>query len=148
MSLQPIFPQFAAACDEFTGMKGFPRPFAALDWCMRCGQPDWAHQAGGADRMCQLGSMNPEDMSYALAYLAEYSPGAFDAILEAIGPIGSVPDSEADEEPFCVACGALLGIFMADGPYYRHYSDTADGDARRYSVDHPTIIGWRQRSAP
>ncbi len=41
--------------------------------------------------MCRLASMNPEDMSYALAYLAEYSPGAFDAILDAIGPTGRLP---------------------------------------------------------
>ena len=30
--------------------------------------------------MCQLASMNPDDMSYALAYLAEYSPGGSPAI--------------------------------------------------------------------
>ena len=129
-------------------MTGSPRPFAALDWCQRCGQPDWAHQSGGADRMCQLASMNPEDMSYALAYLAEYSPGAFDAILDAIGPTGLLPDSEADEEPYCASCGATLAIFMDDGPYYRHYWETEDGDAQRYSVDHPTTIGWRQARDP
>ena len=148
MSLQPIFPQFAAACAEFTGMKGYPRPFAALDWCLRCGQPDWAHQAGEADRLCRLATMNHEDMSHALTYLAEYSPAAFDTILDAIGPIGRLPDSEADEEPYCSACGAPLAIFLADGPYYRHYRDTNDGDAQRYSVDHPTLIGWRQATRP
>jgi hypothetical protein len=142
--LKPILPQFAEACAEFVRMAGSPRPFAALDWCQRCGQPDWAHQAGGADRMCRIASMNPEDMSYALAYLAEYSPGAFDDILDAIGPTGRVPDSDADEEPYCASCGATLAIFMDDGPCYRHYRDTDDGDAQRYSVDHPTTIGWRQ----
>ena len=148
MSLKPILPQFAAACAEFVRMKGSPRPFAALDWCQRCGQPDWAHQSGGPDRMCRLASMNPEDMSYALAYLAEYSPSGFDAVLDAIGPTGRLPDSDADEEPYCASCAAPLGIFLADGPYYRHYRDTQDGDRERYSVDHPTVIGWRQTTGP
>ena len=98
--------------------------------------------------MSRLASMNPEDMSYALAYLAEYSPGAFDAILDAIGPTDCLPDSEADEEPYCASCGAPLGIFVADGPYYRHYRDTQDGDRQRYSIDHPAVIGWRQTTEP
>ena len=148
MSLQPILPEFTAACAEFIRAKGSPRPFAALDWCQRCGQPDWAHQAGAADRLCRLSTMNPDDMSYALAYLAEYSPGAFDAILDAIGPTGRLMDSEADEEPYCASCDAPLGIFLADGPYYRHYRDAQDGDRQRYSVDHPTLIDWRQTARP
>jgi hypothetical protein len=148
VSLKPILPQFAAACAKFVRVKGHPRPFAALDWCQECGQPDWAHQADGPDRMFRLVGMNPNDMSYALTYLAEYSPGAFDAILDAIGPTGQLPDSEADEEPYCGSCGAPLGIFTADGPYYRHYRDTADGYCQRYSVDHPTVISWRQATKP
>ena len=148
MSLQPILPQFAAACAEFICTPGSPRPFAALDWCQRCGQPDWAHQVGGADRMVRLACMNPQDMSYALAYLAEYSPGAFDVILDAIGPTSQVPDSDVDEEPYCATCGAALGIFMEDGHYYRHYTETQHGDCQRYSVDHPTVVSWRQATRP
>jgi hypothetical protein len=87
-------------------------------------------------------------MSYALAYLAEFSPGAFDAILDAIGTTSPLPDSEADEEPYCTACGAPVAIFIADGTYYRHYRDVGDGDAQRYSVDHPTVIGWRRATRP
>ena len=148
MSLPPIFPQFAGACAEFVHPTRFPRPFAALDWCPRCGQPDWAHQAGGPDRLLRLDSLDRDDMSCALAYLAEYSPAAFDTILDALGPADRPSDDEANEEPYCVTCGASLGIFMADGPYYRHYRDGEDGDYQRYSVDHPTIIGWRQAAMP
>jgi hypothetical protein len=148
VSLTPIFPQFAKACGEFVRPRGFPRPFAALDWCPRCGQPDWAHQAGGPDRLLRLDGLDREDMSYALAYLAEYSPATFDTILDALGPADRTPDDEANEEPFCATCGAPLGIFMADGPYYRHYRYGEDGDYERYSVDHPTIIGWCQAALP
>jgi hypothetical protein len=39
-------------------------------------------------------------------------------------------------------------MLAADGPYYRHYRETADGDAFRYSVDHRTVIGWRRPTGP
>jgi hypothetical protein len=147
MSLTPIFPQFARACGEFVKPRGFPRPFAALDWCPRCGQPDWAHQAGAPARLRRIDTLDPADMADALTYLAEYSPGALDFILDAIGTAGRMLGSEAEDEPFCKTCNAPLGIFAADGPYYRHYRDAPDGDAHRYSVDHPTVITWRQRAA-
>jgi hypothetical protein len=144
VSLTPIFPQFAAACAEFVRPKGFPRQFAALDWCPRCGQPDWAHQADGPDRLLRLDSLDREDMWCALTFLAEYSPATFDTILDALVSADHALDDEADEEPFCTTCGASLGIFMADGPCYRHYRDSEEDDYQRYSVDHPTVIGWRQ----
>jgi hypothetical protein len=75
VSLTPILPHFAA-CGEFVRPTGFPRPFAALDWCKRCGQPDWAHQADGPDRLLRLDALDHDDMTHALTYLAEYSPGA------------------------------------------------------------------------
>jgi hypothetical protein len=134
--------QFAAACGEFVRPQGFPRPFAALDWCPHCGQPDWAHQADGPDRLLRLDGLDSGDMTCALAYLAEYSPATFDTILDALGPADRIPGDEASEEPYCATCGAPLGIFLADGPFYRHYRDDED-DCQRYSVDHPTVIGWR-----
>lgn len=144
MSLRPIFPQFAAACVEFVRPHGFPRPFAALDWCRRCGQPDWAHQVGSADRMARLSSLDADDMSCALEYLAEYSPAALDAILDTIGAAFPVAEEEASEEPFCTSCGAPLAIFLVDGIRYRHCRETSDGDLERYDAGHPTVIGWRQ----
>ena len=144
MSLTPIFPQFARACGEFVKPQGFPRPFAALDWCPRCGQPDWAHQADAPARLRRLDTLDPGDMADALTYLAEYSPGALDFILDVIGPADRMLEGGAEDEPFCKACNAPLGMFAADGPYYRHYRETKDGDAQRYSVDHPTDIAWRQ----
>jgi hypothetical protein len=147
MSLTPIFPQFARACGQFVKPWGFPRPFAALDWCPRCGQPDWAHQADAPDRLRRLDTLDPGDMADALAYLAEYSPGALDVALAVIGPGDRMLEGGAEDGPFCKTCNAPLGMFAADGPYYRHYRDTTDGDAQRYSVDHPTVIAWRPPAA-
>ena len=142
MSLRPMFPQFAAACGEFVRPYGFPRPFAALDWCRRCGQPDWAHQRGSADRMARLSALDADDMSCALEYLAEYSPAALDAILDIISAFPITQD-ENSAEPYCTSCGAPLAIFFADGRGYRHYRQTGDGDLERYDSGHPPVIGWR-----
>ena len=87
-------------------------------------------------------------MADALAYLAEYSPGAVDIALDAIGPVGYGEEAEGEEVPFCINCNGSLAIVAADGPCYRHYRDTEDGDAQRYSADHPTVIGWRQPTRP
>lgn len=87
-------------------------------------------------------------MADALAYFAEYSPGALDVILDVIESVGRVPDREADEEPFCITCQAPLEMFAADGPYYRDYHGTEGGDAHRYSADHQTVIGWHRPTRP
>ncbi len=149
MTLKPIFPQFGQACEQFVKPTGFPRPFGALDWCPRCGQPDWAHQAGSDNRYARLNHLDPQRMSDMLEYLCEYAPAAFDVIHDAVRAADHLRDQEAEamEEPFCVACGAALAIFPADGPYYRHYRETTDGDCHRFSADHRTVIGWHQPTA-
>jgi hypothetical protein len=142
VSLRPIFPQFAAACRQFVKPAGYPRPFASFDWCPRCGQPDWAHQAGHEDRVARARDLDPARMEDMLAYLCEYSPGVFDVIHDAVR--ASVP--EAPAEPYCVTCGSPVAIFAADGLSYRHYRETAGGDCLRFSAGHPTVLGWRQPS--
>ena len=55
------------------------------------------------------------------------------------------PDEPADQEPFCAACGAPVGIFLAHGKDYRHYSGalTATSKPRPYETDHAPVIAWR-----
>jgi hypothetical protein len=88
-------------------------------------------------------------MSDMLEYLCEYAPAAFDVIDDAVQAADDQRDQEAEalEEPFCTACGTPLAIFSADGPHYRHYQETADGDCHRFTANHPTVIGWRQATA-
>jgi hypothetical protein len=97
--------------------------------------------------LLRLDTLDAQDMTHALTYLAEYSPATFDTILDTLGPADHTPD-DANEEPFCATCGAPLGIFVTDGPYYRHYHETEDGDHHRYTVDHPTTLAWRQAATP
>jgi hypothetical protein len=140
--VQPLFPQFGRACPSFVKPTGFPRPFAALDWCPRCGQPDWAHQADGADRIALLGRLGERQRRDMLRYVCEYSPATFDIALEAVTAPGDPADPAEEDvvEPFCLACGAALALSPDDGRW-RHRRDTPG--ARLYLPDHPTVPGWR-----
>jgi hypothetical protein len=91
VSVQPVFPQSAAACGEFVRAPLFPRPFAAFDWCPRCGLPDWAHRAGSGDRIARFRSLDPERMSAMLRYLCQYSPALFDLLLDEVLSAPAVP---------------------------------------------------------
>jgi hypothetical protein len=84
-----------------------------------------------------------------LEYLCEYAPGAFDVIDSVVQAADDLrqQEEEAPEEPFCAVCGTPLAVFPSDGPYYRHYQETADGDCHRFSVDHPTVLDWREPAA-
>lgn len=145
MSVQPIFPQFAKACGSFVRPAGYPRPFASLDWCPRCGQPDWAHRDGADARLARLRALAPAQMSDMLEYLCTYSPATFDIIndfmLAASGHLGLA--GEDGEEPFCAECGSPVAIFLYDGPNYRHYRETPDGECHRWDPAHQTVIAWR-----
>jgi hypothetical protein len=70
----------------------------------------------------------------------------------ALSPSASRPrgtaDNEGDpvdQEPFCAACGAPVGIFLAHGKDYRHYRGvvTATSTPRPYKADHAPVIAWR-----
>jgi len=66
-----------------------------------------------------------------------------DAALDAVEP--PARDDGMDMEPFCVACDAPVGVFLAHGPEYRHYRGvfTATSRPRPYKADHKPVIGWR-----
>jgi hypothetical protein len=146
MSLRPIFPQFAGACDEFVKPRGFPRPFAALDWCQRCGQPDWAHQAGHADRVTRVRDLDPDLMVDVLEYLCEYAPGALDVACDAVRAAGDcrADGGEVLAESFCMECGTSLTVRAAEGAGLWHYYDTPAGDRRWLNADHRPVLGWRK----
>jgi hypothetical protein len=145
MPVHPILPQFALACGSFVRQAAFPRPFAALDWCPRCGQPDWAHQAGDTARLALLDHLDDQRMSDMLRYLCEYSPATFDILADAVTATTGHPGPPPEDvvEPFCLTCGDCLTISPADGLVWRHYWDTPDG-RRLYVPSHPTTPGWRE----
>jgi hypothetical protein len=95
------------------------------------------------ERMARLAALDPEQPHMALAFLTGYRPAVFDAIVDAIEPRGK--DDPADQEPFCAACGAPVGIFLAHGQDYRHYRGvlTPTSKPRPYKADHTPVIAWR-----
>jgi hypothetical protein len=89
-------------------------------------------------------------MTMALTWLAGYSPAVFDATLDATEPCtdDDTPDPATDPAPFCVICGADVGIFLRFGLDWRHYraDGTTVGQIELFDPGHTPVIAWR--SAP
>lgn len=99
------------------------------------------------ERLARLAALDPEQLPMALTFLSGYHPRVFDAILNAVEPCTETIDRDetAGQEPFCVLCGATVGIFLAHGKEYRHYRGvlTATSKPRPYKADHTPVISWR-----
>jgi hypothetical protein len=104
-------------------------------------------RAESRDRLARLAALDPEQPSMALAFLSSYHPRAFDAILDAVEPCteDGAGDNTLGREPFCVKCGAPVGIFLAHGKGYRHYRGvlTPTSKPRPYKADHAPVVAWR-----
>jgi hypothetical protein len=100
-------------------------------------------QLRSGERLTRLATLDPEQLPLALAFLAGYYPRVFDAALSAVEP--PARKDTPDLEPFCVRCGASVGIFLAHGTDYRHYRGvvTATSKPKPYKADHAPVIGWR-----
>jgi hypothetical protein len=96
--------------------------------------------------LARIAALDPEQPPLALAFLAGYYPAVFEAVLEAVEPCDtpSVDETPA-QEPFCVKCGAPVGVFLSHGRGYRHYRGvlTATSKPRPYKTDHAPVVGWR-----
>jgi hypothetical protein len=71
----------------------------------------------------------------------------FDATLDATEPCtdDDNPDPADNPEPFCMVCGADVGIFLRFGLDWRHYrgDGTTVGLIELFDPGHVPIIGWR-----
>ena len=98
-------------------------------------------------RMARLAALDPEQLPLALAFLSGYHPRVFDAILDALEPSAEdgIGYETPGQEPFCVKCGAPVGIFLAHGKGYRHYRGvlTPTSKPRPYKADHIPVVAWR-----
>ena len=104
-------------------------------------------RARASERLARLAALDPEQLPVALTFLSSYHPRFFDAILNAVEPCTKTGDDgePAGQEPFCMLCGAPVGIFLAHGREYRHYRGvlTATSKPRPYKADHAPVIAWR-----
>jgi len=60
------------------------------------------------------------------------------------------PECDNDEdEPFCAACGADVGIFIGHGDAWLHYTGegTAASPIELYDAGHAPVVAWRPAGA-
>jgi hypothetical protein len=123
-------------------------PYGALS--LPASSPE-ERRAQASERLARLAALDPEQLPMALTFLSGYHPRVFDAILDAVEPCTetSAGDKTTDQEPFCLLCGAPVGIFLAHGKDYRHYRGvlTATSKPRPYKADHALVIAWRPTAA-
>lgn len=97
--------------------------------------------------LARLAALDPEQLPLALAFLSGYYPQVFDAVLEAIERRENPrrEDATSGSEPFCLKCGAPVGVFLAHGKEYRHYRGllSATSKPKPYKPDHAPVVGWR-----
>lgn len=96
-----------------------------------------------SERLDRLAALDPEQLPLAMAFLAGYHPRVFDAALSTVEP--PAREGARELEPFCIRCGAQIGVFLAHGKEYRHYRGvlTATSKPRPYKADHAPVVGWR-----
>jgi hypothetical protein len=98
------------------------------------------------DRLTRIAGLDSDRMAESLAFLSGYAPGVLDAILTATEPCQDdllLPDQDA-LEPYCTQCDARVGVFVAHGSDWRHYTgDPEAGRARPFDAGHAPVIGWR-----
>jgi hypothetical protein len=101
--------------------------------------------------LARIAALDPEQPPLALAFLSGYYPAGFDAVLEAVEPCDGpgAKDETSAQDPFCVECGAPVGVFLAHGREYRHYRGvhTAASKPKPYKTDHTPKVGWRPAAA-
>jgi hypothetical protein len=98
-------------------------------------------------RLTRLAALDTDRMTEALTWLAGYSPTVFDATLDATEPCtdDDNPDPADNPEPFCLVCGADVGIFLRFGLDWRHYrgDGTTAGPIELFDPGHAPVIAWR-----
>ena len=122
---------------------GFTGPARPGGQCTRCGQRDYAHQAGGRQRQARIRALDSDQMTMALTFLAGYSPPVLDAVLDATGPCNDEPAGDYGPEPYCTVCGACAG---SSSPMAGNGGITG-GTTRRAPSRSCTTPGTRRGSA-
>lgn len=91
------------------------------------------------DRIGRLTALGPGDMAAGLLWLAMNFPAVCDALLDKAECDAIDDELHVEEpEPFCVKCGAPVGIFLAHGTEYRHYRGVLSptNKPKPYKADH------------
>jgi len=103
------------------------------------------------DQIGRLAGLTPEDKTAGLVWLAMNAPATCDAMLDALESDARDDAAAASEEPepYCLKCGADVGIFLRFGLDWRHYrgDGTTAGDIELFEPGHAPVVAWRQPRA-
>ena len=118
----------------------------------RPGHPEPHPDTAARQRQDRLARATAEDMETALAFLSMIDPAAFEIVFTAAAAraevTGEIPDSSNSEDdepiPVCRECGALVGIFLADGLRWQHFRGDRGTSGRQeiYDPGHPAKVYW------
>lgn len=103
------------------------------------------------DRITRLTALAPEDAAAGLLWLAMNFPAVCDAMLDKIEYDAiDDPDPAQEPEPFCVECGADIGIFLRHGLDWRHFrgDSTTIGQIELFDPGHQPVVAWRLTRVP
>jgi hypothetical protein len=145
MTMDPIFPQPGRAA--LLSLPAWPRISTLPASTPPVGSPPVIAQRGRISRITTLGR---EDTAAGLLWLAMNFPAVCDAMLDKV-EFDAIDDEHfsREPEPFCVKCGASVGIFLAHGKEYRHYRGvlSATSKPKPYKTDHAPVVAWRIATA-
>jgi hypothetical protein len=107
------------------------------------------------ERLELLGAMDPDDMRTSLAWLVSFAPQVFDfALVRDRAMVERLQERldhqhDDDPEPYCSACGAKAGIFIAHGDAWLHYAGegTVASPVELFDAGHAPVIAWREAGA-
>jgi hypothetical protein len=97
-------------------------------------------------RLSRLATLDPDRLAESLTFLAGYAPRVLDTILDATEPCpdDELPYGDDALEPYCTECDARIGIFMARGGNWLHYTgNPEDRDVYPYDPGHAPVLAWR-----
>ena len=88
-------------------------------------------------------ALGPEDAAAGLLWLAMNFPAVCDAMLDKIEyDAVDDPDPGREPEPFCVVCGAHIGVFLRFGLDWRHFrgDSTTIGQIELFDPGHQPVV--------
>jgi hypothetical protein len=98
------------------------------------------------DRIDRLADLTPEDKTAGLVWLAMHAPVTCDAMLDALESDAwdDAADASEEPEPYCLLCGADVGIFLRFGLDWRHYwgDGSTVGRIELFDPGHAPVVAW------
>ena len=108
------------------------------------------HEFGDTPAEERLRGLTHQQLADRLTWLAWWSPGAFQAVMDYMQFVddraadGALDDDDPDDPvPYCQVCGSEVGIFIRYSSGWRHYRVDGESGIELFDPGHAPKIGWR-----